>query len=82
MFIQTLIVNELPFTQAAIKQEKNVDNYKNRILQNKNQLKLLISQMWMVKNNQKHLKKELQFYLIKSLFKKNKKKTSAKIDAK
>ena len=30
-FIQTLIVNELPFTQAAIKQEKNVDNYKNRI---------------------------------------------------
>ena len=56
------------------------------ILQNKNQLKLLVLQMWMVKNNQKHLKKELQFYLMKSLFKKNKKKlqknTSAKIDAK
>ena len=40
----------------------------------------------MVKNNQNHLKKELQFYLMKSLFKKNKKKsykkTSARIDAK
>ena len=31
---------------------------KFRILQNKNQLKLLILQMWMVKNNQKHLKKK------------------------
>ena len=30
-FIQTLIVNELPFTQAAIKQEKNADNYKDHI---------------------------------------------------
>ena len=49
-------------------------------------MKLLILQMWMVNNNQKHLKKELQFYLMKSLFKKHKtklqKKTSAKIDAK
>ena len=32
LFIQTPIVNELLFTQAPIKQEKNVDNYKNRIL--------------------------------------------------
>ena len=31
-FIQTPIVNELPFTQVLIKQEKNADNYKNRIL--------------------------------------------------
>ena len=31
LFIQTPIVNELPFTQAPIKQEKNADNYKNRI---------------------------------------------------
>ena len=30
-FIQTPTVNELPFTQAPIKQEKNA-NYKNRIL--------------------------------------------------
>ena len=29
--IQTPIVNELPFTQAPIKQEKNADNYKNHI---------------------------------------------------
>ena len=32
LFIQTPIINELPFTQALIKQEKNTDNYKNRIL--------------------------------------------------
>ena len=31
-FIQTPIVNELTFPQAPIKQEKNADNYKNRIL--------------------------------------------------
>ena len=31
-FIQTPIVNELPFTQVLIKQEKNADNYKNSIL--------------------------------------------------
>ena len=30
-FIQTPIVNELPFTQAPIQQEKNADNYKNSI---------------------------------------------------
>ena len=30
-FIQTPIVNELPFTQAPIKQAKNADNYKNRL---------------------------------------------------
>ena len=30
-FIQTRIVNELPFTQVPIKQEKNADNYKNCI---------------------------------------------------
>ena len=30
-FIQTPIVNELPFTKALIKQEKIADNYKNRI---------------------------------------------------
>ena len=50
-----------------------------RILQNKNQLKLLILQMWMVNSNQKHLKNELQFYLMKSLFKKNKIKLQKKI---
>ena len=31
LFIQTPIVNELPFTQALIKQEKNAHNYKNCI---------------------------------------------------
>ena len=31
LLIQTPTVNELPFTQAPIKQENNVDNYKNRI---------------------------------------------------
>ena len=30
-FIQTPIVNELPFTKVLIKQEKNADNYKNCI---------------------------------------------------
>ena len=76
-FIQTPIVNELPFTQAPIKQEKNGDNYKNCILHPTEQKQIEVIDLTKMEGP---ILPDEKFVQEKQ--KKTTKKTSAKTDAK
>ena len=88
LFIQTPIINELPFTQALIKQEKNTDNYKNRILHLTEQKPIEVIDLTNVDGEEQLETFEKRTPIlpdekfVQEKQKKITKKTSAKIDAK